>query len=143
MLHHVVDPLAFIARQASLLRPGGILVVSDHVTDPDPDRAAHHEAIERARDRTHTANLTGGRLVDLLAGVGLDQIELVEETFVLDFDEWFDRGTPQDSKENVRAMLLAGPTIRTFRPTLQPDGSIRIAGIRGLVRGVKPSRDPA
>jgi SAM-dependent methyltransferase len=128
VLHHVLDPLAFIARQAHLLRPGGVLVLCDHVTDPDTARAAHHEAIERARDRTHTANLTGGRLV-----------ELVEESFVLDFDEWFDRGTPQAPKEDVRTMLLAGPSIRTFRPTLQPDGSVSIAGIRAIVRGVKPT----
>ena len=140
VLHHVLDPSAFVERQASLLRPGGILVLSDHVTDPDPRIAARHEAIEKARDRTHTANLTGGRLVDLLAAAGLDQIELIEESFVLDFDEWFDRGTPQASKESVRSMLRDGPTIRSFRPALQPDGSIQIAGIRAIVRGRKSTR---
>ena len=139
VLHHVIDQMAFIARQASLLRPGGILVLCDHVTDPDHKKAADHEAIERARDRTHTANLTGGQLVDLLAAAGLEQIELFEESFVLDFDEWFDRGTPQASKETVRTMLLNGPSIRGFLPTLQTDGSIRIAGIRAIVRGIKPN----
>ncbi|MGC8640814.1 MAG: class I SAM-dependent methyltransferase, partial [Isosphaeraceae bacterium] len=140
VLHHVLEPSAFVERQASLLRPGGTLVLCDHVTDPDPEKAAHHEAMEKARDRTHTTNLTGGRLVDLLAAAGLDQIDLIEESFELDFDEWFDRGTPQVSKESVRSMLLDGPDIRTFRPALQPDGSIRIAGIRAIVRGRKPSR---
>jgi 2-polyprenyl-3-methyl-5-hydroxy-6-metoxy-1,4-benzoquinol methylase len=138
VLHHVLDPPAFIERQASLLRPGGVLVLCDHVTDTDPAKAAHHEAIERARDRTHTVNLTGGRLVDLLASAGLDTIELTEESFILDFDEWFDRGTPQASKETVRAMLLEGPIIRSFRPALQPEGAVRITGIRATVRGVKP-----
>ena len=42
VLHHVVDPSAFVARQVELLRPGGVLVVCDHLTDPDPDRAEHH-----------------------------------------------------------------------------------------------------
>jgi SAM-dependent methyltransferase len=138
VLHHVTDPIGFVTRQAALLRSGGTLVLSDHVTDPDPARASHHQGLECARDQTHTKNLTGGQLVDLLASAGLEQIELVEEAFVLDFDEWFDRGTPQDSKQNVRASLLSGPSVRGFQPMLQQDGSVRIASIRCIVKGVKP-----
>jgi len=141
VVHHVIDPLAFAARQVQLLRPGGTLVISDHLTDPQPEPAGHHEAIERARDQTHTTNLTGGELVDLLYRVGLERIEFLEERFVLDFDEWFDRGTPVDSKGNVRAMLLTGPAIRGFRPSVQPAGSIRIDCLRGLVRGGKPTEN--
>jgi len=137
VVHHVLDPLAFVARQVQLLRPGGTLVINDHLTDVDPDRARRHETIERARDHTHTANLTGGQLVDLLCRAGLERIEFREESFELDFDEWFDRGTPRDSKENVRAILLTGPALRGFRPAVQPDGSIRIDCLRGLVRGQK------
>jgi 2-polyprenyl-3-methyl-5-hydroxy-6-metoxy-1,4-benzoquinol methylase len=138
VLHHVVDPSRFVARQLELLRSGGILVVSDHTTDPLPQHAAHHEAIERSRDHIHTTNLTAGQIVDLLGRAGLEQISFAEESYVLDFDEWFDRGTPQESKENVRAMILSGPVIRGFRATLHPDGAIRIDGIRGIARGVKP-----
>ena len=46
MLHHALDPAAFLSRQIELLRPGGILVVNDHITDPDPQVAAHHAKIE-------------------------------------------------------------------------------------------------
>jgi SAM-dependent methyltransferase len=139
VVHHVIDPLAFAARQVQLLRPGGTLVINDHLTDPDPARAGHHEVIERARDQTHTTNLTGGQLVDLLSRAGLKQITFLEESFVLDFDEWFDRGTPGNSKEHVRSQLLNGPTIRGFRPSVQPDGSIRIDCLRGLVRAENSS----
>ena len=139
VLHHVIDPAAFLARQIELLRPGGILVVCDHLTDPQPDRAAHHAALEVARDRTHTRNLTGGELVDLLARAGLVDIRLVEEPFTLDFDEWFDRGTPGDTKDSVRARLLSGPVIRSFRPHLLANGSIRIDCARAIVRGIKPT----
>ena len=139
VVHHVIDPLAFAARQVHLMRPGGTLVISDHLTDPQPELAGHHEAIERAHDQTHTTNLTGGQLVDLLYRAGLEQIAFLEERFVLDFDEWFDRGTPIDSKGNVRALLLSGPSIRGFRPSVQPDGSIRIDCLRGMVRGGKPT----
>jgi SAM-dependent methyltransferase len=139
VLHHVEDPARFLARQIELLRPGGVLVVNDHITDPDPEIAAHHGAIEIARDRTHTRDLTGGELVDLFARAGLSDIRYLEEPFTLDFDEWFDRGTPSGTKASVLGRLLSGPIIRSFRRKLLADGSIRIDCFRAIVRGVKPS----
>jgi SAM-dependent methyltransferase len=137
VLHHVTDPQAFVRRQVELLRPGGVLVLADHTTDPDPAAAAQHNAVEWGRDRTHTSCLTPGALVDLLLHARLGDVRHVEESFVLDFDEWFDRGTPADTKENVRARLLAGPNGRGFLPTLLPDGTIHIDCWRSIVRGVK------
>jgi SAM-dependent methyltransferase len=137
VLHHFVDPARFITRQVELLKPGGVLVVSDHLTDPDPAVAEHHNAIEVARDKTHTRNLTGGEIIDLLAAAGLGRITFAEESFVLDFDEWFDRGTPILDKNSVRDRILSGPPIRTFRSSLLPDGAIRMDGIRATIRAVK------
>jgi 2-polyprenyl-3-methyl-5-hydroxy-6-metoxy-1,4-benzoquinol methylase len=137
VLHHVLDPAAFLARQVGLLRSGGVLVVSDHTTDPDPQIAAHHGRLEVARDRTHTRNLTGGQLVDLFAAAGLTDIRFLEGSFSQDFDEWFDRGTPGDTRENVRERLVSGPVVRSFRARVLADGSIRIDGVQATVRGVK------
>ena len=141
VLHHVEDPSAFLARQVELLRPGGVLVLSDHTTDPDPARADWHNAIERLRDHTHTANFTPGAIVDRLAAAGLGAIRTVEEPFTLDFDEWFDRGTPVADKTEVRARLLAGPGARGFTPSERGE-SVRIDCWRLLARGVKPESDP-
>jgi SAM-dependent methyltransferase len=138
VLHHVEDPLRFVRRQIERLRPGGVLVVNDHLTDPDPAVSAHHNAIEIARDHTHTRNLTGGELVDLFASAGLRDVRYLEEPFTLDFDEWFDRGTPSDTKESTRNRLVSGPVIRSFRPHLADDGSVRIDCVRAIIRGVKP-----
>lgn len=137
VLHHVTDPEAFLRRQVDLLRPGGVLVVSDHTTDPDFGRAELHQEFERARDTTHTRNLPPGALVDLLARVGLGAIGLVEIAFTLDFDEWFDRGTPAEPKEAVRARLLAAPPMRGFRPTPLDNDTVRIDCWQAIVRGVK------
>jgi SAM-dependent methyltransferase len=139
VLHHAADPLAFLQRQVELLRPGGIVVACDHTTDPDPARAAWHRDVEVRRDRTHTRNLTAGEIVDLFAHAGLGDVGFVEEAFTLDFDEWFDRGTPTYDKATTRSRLLES-TARGFRPSLNADGSITIASWRALVRGVKPSR---
>jgi SAM-dependent methyltransferase len=137
VLHHMTDPLAFVRRQAEVLRPGGILVLCDHTTDADPAAAEQQRDLEWRRDRTHTTNLSPGAMVDLLIRSGMDHLQHVEEPFVLDFDEWFDRGTPADSKEKVRELLLSGPAVRGFRPTLLPDGSVRIDCWRSIVRGAK------
>jgi len=138
VVHHVPDPLAFLAAQVARVRPGGAVVASDHVADPDPERARWHQAIEVARDTTHTRNLSSGELADLLARAGLAGVSLLEEPATLDFDEWFDRGTPGRAKEEVRRMLLSG-TSRAFEPAPRLDGGVTIRCVRALVRGVKPA----
>jgi 2-polyprenyl-3-methyl-5-hydroxy-6-metoxy-1,4-benzoquinol methylase len=137
VVHHVPDPLAFVRAQVARVRPGGAVVASDHVADPEAARARWHQEIEVARDRTHTRNLTTGELADLFARAGLAAVSLAEETATLDFDEWFDRGTPGRLKEEVRRMLLSG-TARAFEPVKRPEGGVTIRCVRALVRGVKP-----
>lgn len=138
VLHHVPDPLAFLRAQVARLRPGGVVVASDHTGDPDPERAGWHQQIEVARDTTHTRNLSSGEIADLFGRAGLAEVSLAEEAPQLDFEEWFDRGTPRSSKGEVRRMLLSGRS-RSFDPTPRPDGGVTILVVRALVRGVKPA----
>ena len=137
VLHHVPDSREFVRRQVDLVRPGGVVAASDHTGDPEPAAARWHEDIERWRDRTHVRNPTPGEIVDLLAGAGLQSISLIEEQFELDFDEWFDRGTPMRPKAEVRAAVLAGRA-RGYDPVPRADGGITIRCFRTLARGVKP-----
>jgi SAM-dependent methyltransferase len=137
-LHHAIDPLAFVKRQVELVRPGGVVVACDHTSDPNRELARIQNEIEIARDFSHVKELSPGELVDLFAAAGLDSIRFVEESFSLDFDEWFDRATPSKTKEETRSALLSAGPIRGFDAKLLNDGSIRIECHRGLVRGVKP-----
>ncbi len=136
VIHHLEDPAAFVRQQAARLDRGGVLVACDQTTDPDPAAAAAHQAIERARDRTHTRNLTPGALLDLFAAAGLTDLQLREEPFTLDFDEWFDRGTPAAAKDAVRAQVLTA-TARGFTAGERPDGAVVIGCWRAYVRGVR------
>ncbi len=136
VLHHVEDPLRFMRALAERVCVGGTIVLSDHTTDPAPAASRWHQEIERARDHTHTSNPTPGELVDLFAAAGLQSIGLTEERFELDFDEWFDRGTPNRPKGEVRAMVLAG-TARGFAPRLKEGGGIGLECARGIARGLK------
>jgi SAM-dependent methyltransferase len=139
VLHHVRDPLLFVARQATLLRPGGVLVLSDHTTDPEPEARSWHQEVERLRDRTHTSNATPGELADLLTAAGMENVRMVEETVTLDFDESFDRGSPEADQEAVRQLLLSGPSAHGFRPRVAGD-RVLIDCWRATARGVKPGR---
>lgn len=136
VLHHAADPERLVRAQVERVRPGGVVVAVDHVTDPLPEAAAWHQEIEAARDRTHARNLTSGALVDLLSRAGLVELRLAEIPFEVDFDEWFDRGTPTRPKDEVRARVLAGHA-RGFDPA-QRGSAIAIRCILSLVRGVKP-----
>jgi SAM-dependent methyltransferase len=136
VVHHAQDPIAFIRAKAERVRPGGVVLVSDHVADPDPELARWHREIEHGRDRTHVRSLSSGELVDAFARAGLSNLRLLEDPFELDFDEWFDRGTPALPKGEVRALLLAGRS-RGFDPQSRPDGGITVRCIRALVRGVR------
>jgi SAM-dependent methyltransferase len=136
VVHHAPDAVAFVRAKAQRVRQGGVVVASDHVTDPDPSAARWHQSIESARDRTHVRNRTSGELVDAFARAGLREVQLAEDAFELDFDEWFDRGTPAFPKAEVRAAVL-GASARGFAPRQRPDGGITIACVRVLVRGVR------
>jgi SAM-dependent methyltransferase len=136
VVHHAPDPVSFIRAQAERVRRGGAVVVSDHVTDPEADASRWHQEIERARDHTHVRNLTSGELVDAFARAGLVAVQLAEDSFELDFDEWFDRGTPARPKHDVRALLEAG-TARGFTPRVRPDGGVTIECVRVVVRGAR------
>ncbi len=139
VVHHTPDPAPFLWRQVGLLRPGGVLIVCDHITDPFTGPARWHQEIQRARDCTHTRDLSPGELVDIFAGAGLVDIRFVEEEFELDFDEWFDRGTPAIPKEEVRRRLLEGPGARGFKATASPNGEVRIRCRLANVRGTVPN----
>lgn len=138
VVHHAPDPLAFLRAQVARVRAGGAVVVYDHSSDPDPAAARWHEAVERSRDRTHARNLSPGELVDLCARAGLARLALAEEEFELDFDEWFDRGTPALAKEEVRRLAEAGRA-RGMHPVVKADGSLAFRCFRDMVRGVKPA----
>src|SRR6185503_3403989 len=56
-LHHIPAPVRVLEEMRRVVRPGGYLVVADHVTDDEGAAAAWHEEIERLRDPSHWACL--------------------------------------------------------------------------------------
>jgi hypothetical protein len=67
---------------------------------------------------------------------GLRDLRVIEESFLLDFDEWFDRGSSSRSKADVRGMILGGPGARGFFPTVGEADRLLIECWRSVLRGV-------
>jgi hypothetical protein len=78
---------------ARVVRPGGWIIVADHVTDPDGEAAAWHGEIERLRDPSHWACLTPGRLRSIGEQAGLALVREQSIPLRIDFDEWLIRGS--------------------------------------------------
>ncbi len=92
-IHHVPVPGRLFAELARVVRPGGRIVMADHVADDDADAAAWSQEIERLRDPSHWACLPLSRLRELGSSAGL---ELEHEEVVplrLDFADWVERGS--------------------------------------------------
>ncbi len=87
-LHHVPDPAAVLSEVRRLLCPGGRVVVLDVLTSSDPRVAALHNAIEQARDPSHTAFVPGDGLREKLEAAGLSVAVDERWTARRGFAEW-------------------------------------------------------
>jgi SAM-dependent methyltransferase len=106
-LHHIPVPGRVVAEMARVVRPGGWVILSDHLTDEDGDAAAWHEEIERLRDPSHWACLTARRIRALgeAAGLELDQEQIIP--FELDFEGWRERSSGGPGAAPLIDRLLA------------------------------------
>jgi SAM-dependent methyltransferase len=123
-LHHIPMPGRVVTELRRVVRPGGAVVVADHVTSDDAGEAAFHEELERLRDPSHWACLTPERLRGLgeRAGLVLEREELAR--LAIDYEEWIGRGSGGETSraliERAFAERGAGPDV--FRLVDGPGG---------------------
>jgi SAM-dependent methyltransferase len=132
-LHHIPVPGRVLAEMARVVRPGGWVVLADHLTDADADAAAWHEEIERLRDPSHWACLTRERLLAAGRAAGL---ELDEERVVpleLGYEDWLRRssGGPAAAPLIDRLLAAAPPAAASFR--VEGEGAERRLLLRNSV----------
>ncbi len=123
-LHHVPVPGRMLAELARVVRPGGLVVVADHVTVADGPAAAWHGQLERLRDPSHWACLTPAhmRALGSAAGLELETGEVVP--FTIDYEEWLQRGSGGPGNRELIAAALAEPpgAADSFRVDTGRDG---------------------
>ncbi|HEY5295450.1 MAG TPA: methyltransferase domain-containing protein, partial [Gaiellaceae bacterium] len=100
-LHHIPRPVRVLRELARVVRPGGPVVVADHLTSADSGVAAWHQELERLRDPSHWACLSSDRLAELGAQAGLELKRFDEYPFSLDYDEWLERGSGGQSAREL------------------------------------------
>lgn len=110
--HHFTDVGRAVAEMARVLRPGGLVGISDLCPESDLALAADH--MERLRDPTHVRMLpeAGWRRAITDAGLRLVRLEVREESVTL--PQWL-RPLPEDGPEaqRIRAALAGmDPALR-------------------------------
>jgi ubiquinone/menaquinone biosynthesis C-methylase UbiE len=87
-LHHVPDQARMLREMARALKPGGRVGIID-ILVPDADGASQQaNAIEIARDRSHTKSLRREEFAALLEQAGLKTLDTKFEDYARSFDHW-------------------------------------------------------
>lgn len=106
-LHHIPLPGRVVTEMARVVRPGGHVVIADHLTSDDAGAAAFHQEIERLRDPSHWTCLSAARLVELGELAGLELISARQHPFSLDYAEWLARGSGGPQAEQLIEQAFA------------------------------------
>jgi len=135
-LHHIPLPGRCVAEMARVVRPGGAVVLADHVASEDAAAAAWHAEVERLRDPSHWACLTIPRIRELAVRAGLEPLAEQVSPIRLGFADWIARGSTgeanrelidvalRDRPSGVDSFRVAGDALTTqyYRSTwLRPD----------------------
>lgn len=114
-MHHFPQPRQALAEFARVLRPGGVLGLTDNVTVPDKQPAGYYNAIEMLRDPSHHWVYPLARLQTMVEDAGF-RVEAVRQlSKELEFHAWADR---QAVSDEVKAKLL--DMMRAMPDALQP-----------------------
>jgi SAM-dependent methyltransferase len=106
-IHHVPVPIRLSEELQRIVKPGGTVVLADHVADDDSEAVAWSQEVERLRDPSHWASLPLHRLRALGDGMALEEEQLAP--LRLDVAQWLERGSGTVAARPLIERLLAAP----------------------------------
>ncbi len=110
--HHFTDVPAFVREAARSLKPGGMLVVQDHLLPEDPAVAEYVETFERLRDPSHQRACSKEEWMRLFTEAGLEAIHTAQIEKRHKFLPWVERqGCPPPVVARLEAMLRTTPAV--------------------------------
>jgi SAM-dependent methyltransferase len=125
-IHHLPVPSRLFNELARLVRPGGKIVIVDHVADDDAEARAWSQEVERLRDPSHWACLSETGLRALGEEAGFEPTDERRVAFELDFDDWLSRGTSDPAARELVELSVATRPGGTDSFSLTTDGDHRI-----------------
>jgi ubiquinone/menaquinone biosynthesis C-methylase UbiE len=109
-VHHVPVPVRLFHELARLVKPGGKVIVVDHLADDDADARSWSQEIERLRDPSHWSCLSAAQMRRLGDNADLAMQEERRFGYELDFDDWLNRGAGDaDARRLVNQALEDAP----------------------------------
>ncbi|NNJ09739.1 class I SAM-dependent methyltransferase [Chloroflexales bacterium ZM16-3] len=130
--HHFADVRAFVRAAAAALRPGGLLLVSDHIGLEDAEQDAFMDRFERWRDPSHVRAYSYAEWRTFCAEAGLEVMYCEDDPREpYEFASWTARIRMRDEdRDALGAWLLAAPPhLRERFAVVERDG--RVESLRG------------
>jgi len=140
-LHHFSDPDGPLGEMVRCLRPGGRIAVADMVAHEDPEIAARQDAIELARDPSHTRMLRRSELEAKFDALGIGVLSVSSRGVERPLAPWLEQTeTSPAATERILAAFEAelggGPA--TGMDPRAIDGERHFTQHFAAVVGVKP-----
>ncbi|NJP04482.1 MAG: class I SAM-dependent methyltransferase [Chloroflexaceae bacterium] len=140
--HHFANARAFTCEAARVLRPGGMLIISDHIGLEDAALDAFMDLFERWRDPSHVRAYSVAEWSMFLDAAGLTLEHSEDYRWEpYEFAEWAARQRmPVAEQAALEQWLLAAPErFRSFFEITEQDGRVvSLRGTFGILVGRKP-----
>jgi ubiquinone/menaquinone biosynthesis C-methylase UbiE len=137
--HHYSDLPRALGEAVRVLKPGGLMLISDTVAPEDPALDTFFNAVEFLRDSSHVRNYRGSEWMRMLSAAGLEPEMLERFPLSLDCGDWVKRMQTPPTKVAMLKELMAeaNPAVRAaFELREDPWGfTIPI----GVMRARKPA----
>jgi ubiquinone/menaquinone biosynthesis C-methylase UbiE len=130
--HHMLEPASALAEMARVLRPGGRVAIADLIVRDGPGGAIQN-AIERARDPSHTNALTVTQFRTLVQDAGLRVLSEESRRRWYDFDLWMrNAGIAPGDPSYIQVRRMIEEIMAHDTSGLEPRRSEKTGGIEFL-----------
>ena len=138
--HHFPNVFRFVQEAARILKPGGRLVVQDHLLPEDRKAAVYIDAFERLRDPSHNRALSESewRSDFIACGLTVEHVERLERSAKL--IPWAERqGCTPEVIEHLQILLAQAPdaVVEDIHPRYAGTPDAEFNHVHILISGVK------